>query len=147
MKSLKSFCNPSNISMFAATVAAALSVGAASAARPPSVDGTTWALQTDLGVVPLFITSQGGAGAPGAATCRNIYGEMGEVNNISGWYCPSTGRIHFVHRNLESHNAVRVFFGNVAGDALGQPVSMVGGMTVLISALGDLGEYDFSATQ
>jgi hypothetical protein len=144
MKSLKSL---RHISMIAVAVATTFTIGTASAARPANIGGTTWALQTELGVVPLVITSQGGAGAPGAATCRNIYGDMGEVNNISGWYCPSTGRIHFVHRNLESHNAVRVFFGNVAGDALGQPVSMVGGMTVLISALGDLGEYDFLATQ
>jgi hypothetical protein len=143
MKRLKSL---RNISMFAAAVAAALTVGTASAARPANIGGSTWVLQTNLGIVPLVITSQGGAGAPGAATCRNIYGDLGEVNNISGWYCPSTGRIHFVHRNLNSHNAVRIYFGNVNGDALGQPISIDGVMTVLVSELGDLGEYSFTAT-
>jgi hypothetical protein len=143
MKSLKSL---RNINMFAAAVATILTIGTASATRPANISDTNWALQTNLNIVPLVITSQGGAGAPGAATCRSIYGDLGEVNNVSGWYCPSTGRIHFVHRNLESHNAVRVFFGNVIGDALGQPVSIIGEMTVLISELGDLGEYSFTAT-
>ena len=65
---------------------------------------------------------------------------------VRGWYCPATGRIHFVHRNLDSGDAVRVFTGNVSDDALGQTLYMAGTMTVLISALGDLGEYNFSAT-
>ncbi len=145
MKRLKSFCN---ISMFAAAVAATLTVDTASAARPESIRQTTWALQTSLGVVPLFIESQGGPEAPGSATCRNIFGNVnGGDNNISGWYCPSNGRIHFVHRNADTHNPVRVFFGNVNGDAAGQPVSIIGGMTVLISEFGDLGEYSFTAAQ
>lgn len=146
MKRLKSFCNPSNISMFAAAVAAALTIGTASAARPASLRDTTWTLQTNLAPIQLVITTQGNSGAPGSATCRNINGNLDDDTPISGWYCPSNGRIHFVHKNQDSGNAVRVFFGNVNGDALGQPVSMIGGMTVLISEFGDLGEYNFTAT-
>jgi hypothetical protein len=146
MKSLKSFCNPSNISMLAATVAAALTVGTASAARPDSVRNTTWTLQTNRAPAQLVIATQFESGAPGNAICRLIDGTIDDDTAVSGWYCPSNGRIHFVHKNQDSGDAVRVFFGNVNGDALGHPVSIIGGMTVLISEFGDLGEYNFTAT-
>ena len=64
--------------------------------------------------------------------------------HIRGWYCPATGRIHFVHRNLDSGDAVRIFTGNVSDLVAGQPTFMAGTMTVLISAFGNLGEYNFS---
>jgi len=131
---------------FVAAAAIFLVAGTASAARPASVANTTWTLQTNQTVVTLVITSQGGPGAPGAATCRTINGDIGNVAHIRGWYCPATGRIHFVHRNLDSGDAVRVFTGNVSDVAAGQPLFMAGTVTVLISALGDLGEYNFAAT-
>jgi hypothetical protein len=146
MKRLKSFCNTSNISMFAAAVAAALTVGTASAARPDSIGNTTWTLQTNLGLVQLAITNQGNSGAPGATTCRVIDGKMDIDTDIDGWYCPSNGRIHFIHKNQDTGYPVRVFFGLVAGDALGAPVSMDGVLTVLVPGFGDLGVYNFNAT-
>jgi hypothetical protein len=119
--------------------------GPAWAQRPTTLGGTIWTLQTNVDVVQLVITSQGGPGAPGAATCRHINGDIGSVAHIRGWYCPATGRIHFVHRNLDSGDAVRIFTGNVSDLVPGQPLTMAGTMTVLISAFGDLGEYNFSA--
>jgi hypothetical protein len=41
---------------------------------------------------------------------------------------------------------VRVFTGSVSDVVAGQPLQMAGTVTVLISAFGDLGEYNFSAT-
>jgi hypothetical protein len=138
MKSLKTI----TLAVAAATFLAA---GTASAERPANIANTTWLLQTNVEVVQLVITSQGGPGAPGAANCRSINGDIGNVAHIRGWYCAATGRIHFVHRNLDSGDAVRVFTGNVSDVVPGQPLSMAGTMTVLISAFGDLGEYNFSA--
>ena len=136
-------------SIIAIAVAAAtcLAVGSASAERPANLAATTWILQTDRDAVQLVITTQGGAGAPGAQTCRHIDGDIGNVAHIRGWYCPPTGRIHFVHKNLGSGNAVRVFTGNVSDDVIGQTLYMAGTMTVLDAAFGDLGEYNFSATR
>jgi len=132
---------------FAAAAATLLAAGTAFAARPANLAGTTWTLQTNRDAVQLVINTQSGPGAPGAATCRIINGVLGSNDiTIRGFYCPATGRIHFVHRNLDSGDAVRVFTGNVSDDALGQTLYMAGTMTVLISALGDLGEYNFSAT-
>ena len=117
-----------------------------SAARPANLANTSWALQVNGATEPLTITSQGGPGAPGAANCRIINGEVRNVADVRGWYCPSTGRIHFVHSNLDSGRAVRVFTGNVSDEQPGQPLRMAGTMTVVNSAFGDLGEYNFSAT-
>jgi hypothetical protein len=132
---------------FAVTAAVCLAAGTVSAERPANIARTTWTLQTNRDAVELVINTQGGPGAPGAANCRSIRGEIGDVGvEIQGWYCPSTGRIHFVHKNLDNDNTVRVFTGNVSDDESGQPLYMAGTMTVLFSVFGDLGEYNFSAT-
>ena len=131
------------VSMAAAAITL-LAAGTASAQRPANIANTVWTLQTNVDVETLVITTQGGPGAPGAATCRTINGDIGNVAHVRGWYCPSTGRIHFVHRNLNSGDAVRIFTGNVSDLVAGQPTFMAGTMTVLISAFGNLGEYNFS---
>ena len=130
-----------------ALVATFLYAGAASAARPTTVANTVWTLQTNLDITTLTITTQGGPGAPGASVCRAINGHFENVNvKIRGWFCPATGKIFFVHRNLDSGDAVRVFSGSVSDKVAGQPLSMAGTMSVLNSVFGDLGEYNFSAT-
>jgi hypothetical protein len=139
MKSLKSI----TLGIGAAIILAA---GTASAERPLNLANTTWTLQANGTVEQLVINTQGGPGAPGAADCRHIQGEIGNVAEIRGWYCQATGRIHFVHENADSLRTVRVFTGNVSDEISGQPLHMAGTMTVLISAFGDLGEYNFSAS-
>ena len=130
--------------------ASLLAAGSAFAERPANLANTTWTLLTNREPVQLFIDTQGGPGAPGAANCRGINAVLGvpppEIK-ATGWYCPSTGRIHLVHRNLDSKIAVRTFTGNVSDVVEGQPLFMAGVMTVEISEFGDLGEYPFSATQ
>jgi len=129
--------------------AAFLFAGGAAAERPANLAGTTWTLQTDRDAGQLVINTQGGPGAPGAANCRHIDANLSTTPDIKarGWYCPSTGRIHLVHRNMTSGIAVRVFTGNVSDDVIGQPLYMAGTMTVLDAAFGDLGEYNFSAVK
>ena len=131
----------------AIAASALLATAAASAERPASLAGTTWTLQTNRNPVQLVITTQGNPGAPGALNCRHINGDIGNVANVQGWYCPATGRIHFQHKNLGSGNAVRVFTGNVSDDVIGQPLFMAGTMTVLDAVFGDLGEYNFSGVR
>ena len=140
MKSFKTF-------KVAAAAAALLAAGAASAERPANLANTTWTLQAGGNVLQLFIDTQSGAGAPGAATCRHISGTINTTPDIEvrGWYCPQSGRIHFIHRHLVSHDAMRAFTGNVGDDVPGQPLHMAGTMTVLNTYFGDLGEYNFSA--
>ena len=92
--------------------AALLCAGTAQAERPANLGGTTWTLQTNRDTVQLVITSQAGPGAPGAETCRHITGDIGKGAHPR-LVRPLTGRIHFVHRNLGSGDAVRVFTGSV----------------------------------
>ena len=106
-------------------------------------------MQANRDVLQLVIDTQGGPGAPGAAQCRGLNGTLNTTPDIvvTGWYCPATGRIHLIHRNLDSKIAVRTFTGNVSDEVIGQPLHMAGTMTVLISAFDDLGEYNFSAVK
>ena len=129
--------------------AACVAAAPAWAERPANLAGTTWTLQANRDVLQLVIDTQGGPGAPGAENCRGLDGTLNTTPDIkvTGWYCPSTGRIHLVHRNLESKIAMRVFTGNVSDIVIGQPLYMAGTMTVLFSAFGDLGEYNFSAVK
>jgi hypothetical protein len=136
-----------NTITFGVAAAVCLAAATVSAERPANLARTTWTLQTNRDAGQLVINTQGGPGAPGAAQCRSIRGELGDVGvAIDGWYCPSTGRIHFVHKNLDNDNTVRVFTGNVSDGGPGETLYMAGTMTVLFAAFGDQGEYNFSAT-
>lgn len=142
---MKTFKTVVTTGIAAVAAATALVSGTASAAPPANLGGTVWTIQINRDVNQLEITSQGGPGAPGSATCRVINGTFG-IANIRGWYCPSTGRIHFVHKNAGSANAERIFTGNLSDDVPGQRLYMGGTVTVLDAAFGDLGEYNFSAS-
>jgi hypothetical protein len=137
MKSILSFT-------LAATVLAAVT---ASAAPPASVANRSWILDLDGVTLDVFIDTQGGPGAPGQANCRQIVGKIGGIAPFTGWYCPLTGRIHFVHRNLSSNLPMRTFTGVVSDQVDGQPLFMAGTATVNYAAFGDLGEYVFSARE
>lgn len=132
------------------TATALFFVAATAAAEPPSnLANTHWTLQANRSTTSLHITSQGGAGSAGAAICRPISGTLTDVVEvpIRGWYCPSTGRIHFKHNNFATNVTVRVFTGNLSDDVPGMPLSMSGTVMVDDAAFGSLGEYNFSATQ
>ncbi len=124
-----------------------LATASLSAARPANLANTTWLLQVNDETELLTIATQGGPGAPGAANCRSITGEVRNVAEVRGWYCPSTGRVFFVHSNLDSDRAVRVFTGNVSDDEPGQVLHMAGTVSIVNAVFGDLGEYNFSATR
>jgi hypothetical protein len=130
----------------AIAVAASIQVGAALAAPPTSVGNTTWSVQTNQSTEQLIITNQGGPGGPGGAACPLIIGTIG-IAPIRGWYCPVTGRIHFLHNNLNSHVTVRVFTGNVSDGDPGQTWYMGGTMTVVNVGFGPFGEFNFSGVK
>jgi len=114
-------------------------------AAPPASAVGVWNLLTDRGYATLDISAQGGAGAPGASECRHINGKLG-IADVRGWYCPSSGRIHFLHYNFTTNAPVRTFTGAVSVDANGA-MHMAGTLTVLAIAFGDLGEQPFSANR
>ena len=114
------------------------------AAPPESVRGV-WNILTSGGYTTLDISAQGGAGAPGASECRHIEGLL-SIADVRGWYCPESGRIHFIHYNYTTDAPVRTFTGAVSQDASGA-MHMAGTYTVLAIAFGDLGEYPFSANK
>ena len=116
----------------------------AAAAPPESVRGV-WTILTGDTYTTLDISTQGGAGAPGASECRHISG-MISIADVRGFYCPESGRIHFLHFNYTTDAPVRTFTGAVSVDQNGL-MHMAGTYNVLAIAFGDLGEYPFSANK
>jgi hypothetical protein len=131
---------PDMKSILSLTLAATvLAAGTVSAARPANLARTTWTLQVNGSTETLSITTQGGPGAPGASNCRIINGEIQNIADIRGWYCPATGRIFFLHKNVDSGLAMRVFTGNVSDLVSGQPLHMAGTVAIVDPVFGDLG--------
>jgi len=116
----------------------------AAAAPPESVRGV-WTILTGDAYTTLDVTTQGGAGAPGASECRHISGTI-SIADIRGFYCPASGRIHFLHYNFTSDVPMRTFTGAVSVDQNGV-MHMAGTYNVLAIAFGDLGEHPFSASK
>ena len=119
-------------------------IPAAFATPPANVTGS-WVILTDQTYTTLDIVSQSGPGAPGAAECRIINGNLG-IAPVRGFYCPDSGHVHFLHNNLASNVTVRTFTGSVSEDANGA-MHMAGVFNVLAVAFGDYGEYPFSANK
>lgn len=119
--------------------------GIAAAAPPASVIGS-WSLQTDQTYTTLDLTNQGASGAPGSSVCRIILGSIG-ASPISGIYCPASGRIHFLHKHVQSGVVLRTFTGSVTAASGDAPAHMAGSFNILYIGQGAYGEYPFSGSK
>jgi hypothetical protein len=129
-----------------AVAVAALLTGSIVAAAPPATAVGTYLVLLDQTYSTLTITNQGGAGAPGSATCRIILGTF-DVAPLRGIYCPSTGHFQILHNNLSTKVTVRTLTGTLSAATAGAPAHMAGTMHVMNAAFGSLGEYPFSGTK
>jgi len=115
---------------------ASIWVNVASAAPPPSVLGV-WQVIGNQSAGALVINFQNALGI-----CRQIRGTI-YGNPIEGFYCPATGRIHFVRKNAFTNDTFQSWLGNVGDDAA---VDRMGGtFAVSAPAGGVFGEYNFQA--
>jgi hypothetical protein len=121
--------------LFAAVVLWAVG---ASAAPPASVIGN-WSAIGNQTPGALVITSQAAAG-----TCRRITGTI-YGNPIEGFYCPATGRIHFVRKTAATNDTFQSYLGNVGDDVATD--RMAGTFVVSAAGGGTLGEYNFQASR
>ena len=121
----------------------AQATAAASAAPPTSLINTTWDLVADNESVTMHIDTQGALG-----TCKAINGTLGNVGvPIRGFYCPKTGQLHFIHKNLATLLPMRVFDGIVWDASQGGPYQMSGTYTSDYAPVKPYGYYGFVATQ
>lgn len=136
-------------SIFSLTVAAAALLGGAAHAAPPAnIANTSWTLHVNRGAAErLVIDTQAGAGAPGNSVCRAITGNLAGFVPVNGWYCPASGEIRLLHRNVATEVVVRAFSGNVSDDVAGEPLYLAGTVAIFAAPFGDLGERNFAATQ
>lgn len=114
--------------------------------KPPNIARTTWTLRANRELIELEIETQGGPGGSGGPECLSIAGKLNGIAPIRGWYNPSSGRVHFVHNNVNSGVTVRVFTGNVSDDAPDEDLYMAGTMTVVNVGFGPFGEFNFRGT-
>lgn len=132
----------------AIALASVANLAAAQALPPANIANTTWTLRVDGAAdTTLFIDTQNGPGAPGNAVCRGIHGNFPAEVPVSGWYCPSTGRIHLLHENKGSRLTMRAFLGTLSDPGNGLPLRIEGAAVIDNSNFGDLGEVKFSAEQ
>jgi hypothetical protein len=66
----------------------------------------------------------------------------GQSNNIEGFYCPLSGRISFLRKNVQTNDTFQVFTGNLS---MAASTNYMGGTFLQESGAGLVGEYNFSA--
>ncbi|MBI3900002.1 MAG: hypothetical protein HY308_17170 [Gammaproteobacteria bacterium] len=121
--------------LFASTV---LVTTAASAAPPPNVLGN-WSVLGNQTAGALVINFQAAVGI-----CRRITGAI-YGNPIEGFYCPATGRIHFLRKNAANNDTFQSWTGNVGDDAA---IDRMGGTFMASTPAGGVpGEYNFQAAK
>jgi hypothetical protein len=110
---------------------------------PNSIVGTWSGLgnQTNL---KLVVATQGGAGV-----CKAITGTLSNVpaggdSHVQGFYCPETGRLSFVRKDLKTNDTFQSYSACVSD--VGPELHMAGTFAELNMA-GHLGEYNFSASK
>jgi hypothetical protein len=125
--------------LFAVVVIIAFSLLAFAANWPPSIAGT-WQGVANQNTVKLVITSQGTTGA-----CKAISGTFsnlpsGGASNIQGFYCPETGRVSFVRKDVKTSDTFQSYTANLSD--VGTELRMAGTFAELNMA-DHLGEYGF----
>jgi hypothetical protein len=121
-------------------IVAACSVLAVAANWPPSIIGT-WQGTANQSTVKLVITSQGTTGA-----CKAINGTLsnlpsGGASTIQGFYCPQTGRVSFVRKDVKTNDTFQSYSANVSD--VGTELRLAGTFAELNMA-DHLGEYGFA---
>jgi hypothetical protein len=99
----------------------------------------TWAVNADNFPGNLIITSQLTTGRC-PAIAGSIFGDP-----IQGFYCPFSGRVHFLRKNAASNDTFQVYSANLSQTSI-PPGLRMGGLFSNITQSGD-GEYSFFASK
>jgi hypothetical protein len=116
----------------------------AAAAPPFSIVGT-WSGVANQTAVVLVVTAQ----ETTAAACKRIIGNLhnlpsGGASNIQGFYCPATGRIGLLRKNVTNNDTFQSYSGNIGDTATTLRMT---GVFAEFNLAGHLGEYNFSLTK
>src|SRR5918911_187785 len=104
-----------SLSLLAACAAVGLGSGSAHAnGWPTSVVGS-WNVQANQSGLLLRISSQAaGSGCVVITGTITDVNPVGQSNNIEGFYCPLSGRISFLRKNVQTNDTFQVFTGNLS---------------------------------
>jgi hypothetical protein len=133
-------------SLAVAAMGLSLAAGGAHAGQlwPSSVIGT-WHAVADQSSLTITISSQAATGK-----CRQIAGTIvdntggGATSNLLGFYCPTSGRFHFVRNDAANRVTYQDYSGNVSDN--GRRLYM-GGIFAEVFTPANVGEYSFLASK
>jgi hypothetical protein len=97
-----------------------------------------WTVNADNTPGTLNITFQATSGH-----CRQISGTIFNTNLIQGFYCPFSGRVHFLRKIAATNDTFQVYSANLSQVAVGPGLRMGGSF----SDYGSPGEYSFFASK
>jgi hypothetical protein len=134
-----------SLSLLAACAAVGLGSGSAHAnGWPASVVGG-WTAQANGFPLALRISSQAaGSGCVAIAGTIADVNAGGQTNNIQGFYCPLSGRITFLRKNIQTNDTFQVYEGNLS---VAGAKTYMGGTFVEENPASNLGEYNFQAVK
>lgn len=126
--------------ILALVIVTACSMLAFAANWPTSIVGT-WQGVANQSTVKLVIISQGTTGA-----CKTISGTLnnlpsGGASKIQGFYCPQTGHVRFVRKDVTSNDTFQSYSANMSD--MGTELYMAG-MFAELNMPDHLGEYNFA---
>src|SRR5689334_6339216 len=131
-----------SLSIFAACAAVGLGSGSAHAnGWPASVVGG-WNVQANQSALVLRISSQ--AAGSGCVAITSTIAAGGQSNNIQGFYCPLSGRVSFLRKNVQTNDTFQTYVGNLS---MAGAKNYIGGTFLQEDTSGSLGEYSFQASK
>ena len=134
-----------SLSIFAACAAVGLGTGSAHAnGWPTSVLGS-WNVQANQSALLLRISSQAsGSGCVQITGTTTDVTAGGVVNNVQGFYCPLSGRVSFLRKNVQTNDTFQAYVGNLS---MAGTKNYMGGTFLQEDVSGNLGEYNFQASK
>jgi hypothetical protein len=134
-----------SLSLLTACAAIGLGTGSAHAnGWPTSVVGS-WNVQANQSALVLRISTQAaGSGCVAITGTITDLAVGGQSNNIQGFYCPLSGRVSFLRKNVQTNDTFQTYVGNLS---MAGAKNYMGGTFLQEDVSGNLGEYSFQASK
>src|SRR3954447_8810938 len=134
-----------SLSIFAACAAVGLGTGSAHANGWPTRVLGSWNVQANYSEQVLRISSQAsGSGCVQITGTTTDVTAGGVVNNVQGFYCPLSGRVSFLRKNVQTNDTFPAYVGNLS---MAGAKNYMGGTFLQEDVSDNLGEYSFQASK
>ena len=102
-------------------------------------------MQANQSALVLRISTQAaGSGCVAITGTITDLASGGQSNNIQGFYCPLSGRVSFLRKNVQTNDTFQTYVGNLS---MAGAKNYMGGTFLQEDVSGSLGEYNFQASK